>query len=614
MEAPSALPRPTPTQHDGLRIGVDFDAVRRRLEECGIDAAARAALSRFATLAAAGLLGAVLREDCRALTHAGASGSREAAEQFGRLFAAFPEWDFTPPWLNTLTSRWLDLLAGDGRTDWLDALAVRALRRSIALLSHPARGADPVQIQTIEAVSRLLFFLTSVLADATAAYADAQHLRTREIDAHSGLPNLHSALATLGSAMGETKDQFLAVVVLRIEVGPPLLRMPSALSRQLLQLIIGRVGSILRPRDRLFAGAEWELVAVLPALSSPAHASLAAVRLLQMFEEPFPVLGHEYRLIPCAGAAVFPEAGHQPEALLQAARLALHEAQRKGTGYEVYGTEMERSAARHAAIEHGFLEALREGQLELYLQPQVDARSGRCHHAEALLRWPQTGAGNVAPQCIVEIVEDAGLRPEFSRWLLTRAARTLAELAQAGIPIHLSVNLTAKDLSDHELPDVVGQALALWRVPAEQLTLELTESAMIADEQRSLGILRRLSELGCRLALDDFGTGYSSMAYLRQLPLDELKIDQVFIRRMEESAQDREIVRSMVQLAHSLRLEVVAEGVETEAARHLLDSYGCQRLQGYYFSKPLPLPQFLRWWQEHRGPGGRPQPAGFERS
>src|SRR5574337_1111628 len=252
----------------------------------------------------------------------------------------------------------------------------------------------------------------------------------------------------------------------------------------------------------LFAGTEWELVAILPALASAAHVSLATTRLLQMFDEPFPVLGHEYRLLPAVGAAVFPEAGRQPEALLQAARLALHEAQRSTPRQEVYRTEMEQSAARHAAIEHGFLEALREGQLELYLQPQVDARSGRCLHAEALLRWPRTGAGNVAPSCIVDIAEDAGVGPEFSRWLITRAARTLAEFADARIPLHLSINLTANDLRDHELPDVIEHALALWKVPAERLTLELTESAMIADEQCSLGIMRRLRGLGCHLALD----------------------------------------------------------------------------------------------------------------
>jgi EAL domain-containing protein (putative c-di-GMP-specific phosphodiesterase class I)/GGDEF domain-containing protein len=603
MERRSDAPRPSPAEHDTLRLGLDFDAVRSRLGDCGIDAAARSALAGFAAIATAGGLAAAVQMDSRVLSHGlnpEDHARNEAADRFGLLFAGFPEWDFTPAWLNSLTTQWLKLIASGARSDWLDALAARVIGHCIALLSDPTRGASMAQLGTIEAVARLLFFLTSVLADASASYAETQHLRALEFDADSGLPNLNRALTRLGTAVAETEDDgFLSVMVVRIQASPALLRMPSTLARQLMSQVIERVGRVLRPRDLLFSGAEWELVVILPGLSSAAHVSLAATRVLHIFDEPFPVFGHEYRLVPAAGAASFPDAGRQPEALLQAARLALHEAQRGSGRYELYRADMERSAARYAAIEHGFLEALRNDQLDLHLQPQVDAATGRCSHAEALLRWPQAGGGNVAPQLIVEIAEEAGVGPQFSRWLVTRAARTLAELTQADIPLHLSINLTANDLHDEELPDVIEQALRLWKVAPDRLTLELTESAMIADEQRSLEILNRLRSLGCCLALDDFGTGYSSMAYLRQLPLNELKIDQVFIRRMEESSQDREIVRSMVQLAHSLRLEVVAEGVETEAAWHLLDSYGCQRLQGYYFSRPMALAQFVRWWHEH---------------
>jgi EAL domain-containing protein (putative c-di-GMP-specific phosphodiesterase class I) len=227
-------------------------------------------------------------------------------------------------------------------------------------------------------------------------------------------------------------------------------------------------------------------------------------------------------------------------------------------------------------------------------------------HAEALLRWQHAAGETVAPQFIVEIAEEAGVSPQFSRWLVTRAARTLAEFALEGIPLRLSINLTANDLRDEELPDMIEQALTIWNVPADRLTLELTESAMISDEQHSLGILYRLRDLGCRLAVDDFGTGYSSMAYLRQLSLNELKIDQLFVRRMDESPQDREIVRSMIQLAQGLRLEVVAEGVETKGTWTLLSEYGCQRVQGYYFSKPIAVTEFVRWWHERRGELVRP--------
>ncbi|MEY3201262.1 MAG: hypothetical protein RIR70_812, partial [Pseudomonadota bacterium] len=179
----------------------------------------------------------------------------------------------------------------------------------------------------------------------------------------------------------------------------------------------------------------------------------------------------------------------------------------------------------------------------------------------------------------------------------TRAVRTLAELSRRGLGTGVSINLTAHDLADPDLQATIRDSLALWRVSPSRLTIELTESAIIPDESHSEAALQALRALGCRIAVDDFGTGYSSMAYLRQLPLNELKIDQLFVRRMGASSQDREIVRSMLQLAHGLSLEVVAEGVEDEATAALLREMGCQRMQGFLFGQAMPLGRFIEWMQ-----------------
>lgn len=597
-----------PSEPHDLHLVIDFEAVAVRLGDFGIDARARSALKAFAELARAGGLRDAVRRDLMATEPCVGMSDSSTCEvtlmKFVDQFADYSEWNFTPEWLNALTSRWLDLLAAGVPPDWLLLAAGRVSERSLNMLSGAGRGATTAEIEIFGAVNKLVFFVCGVLSEAAAGYFESLQLRAEEYDERSGLPNARQALSLLTESVAAAKEgEHLAVVVLRIEVGPVLLRMPSALSQRLLRQMVARVHRALRPRDSLFLGGEWELLAVLPALSSPAHVSLAVTRLLHLFDAAFPVLGREYRLTPVAGAALYPDAAHEPELLLQAARLALHEAQRGGERYELFRPEMDHSAARYAAIEQGFLHALRDDRLELYLQPQVDAVTGYCSHAEALLRWQHAAGETVAPQFIVDIAEEAGVSPQFSRWLVTRAARTLAEFALEGIPLDLSINLTANDLRDEELPDMIEQALTIWNVPASRLTLELTESAMISDEQHSLGILHRLRDLGCRIAVDDFGTGYSSMAYLRQLPLNELKIDQLFVRRMEESPQDREIVRSMVQLAHGLRLEVVAEGVETEETWQLLSGYGCQRVQGFYFSRPVAVPDFVRWWRERHGDG-----------
>lgn len=592
-------------RRESLQIVIDFEAVQVRLAEFEIDAHCRSALGAFAERADALGLAAALRAGWSGLDPSAQTDDAEACSLavacFTELLARFPNWDFTPGWLNTLAAAWLEVLAAGVPADWLLGIASRMLDRSVALACDDKRISQAVRVDMVRAVGKLSLFLCAVLGEVANGYQQSLHVHEKEHDERSGLPNQRQAIAVLNDAIaGGKPGEHIAVLVLRIEVGPVLLRMPAALSRRLLRQMIGRVHRALRPRDSLFLGAEWELIVVLPALSSAAHVTLAVTRLLHLFDAAFPVLGREYRLTPVAGAALFPEAGREAEALLQGARLALHEAHRNGERSEIFRSEMDHSAARYAAIEQGFLQALRDDRLDLFLQPQIDTSTGTCIHAEALLRWQHAAGESIAPQFIVEIAEEAGVSPQFSRWLVTRAARTLAEFALEGIPLNLSINLTANDLRDEELPEMIEQALTIWNVPADQLTLELTESAMVSDEQHSLGILHRLRDLGCRLSVDDFGTGYSSMAYLRQLPLNELKIDQLFIRRMDESPQDREIVRSMIQLAQGLRLEVVAEGVETRATWQLLAGYGCQRVQGYYFSKPIAAPEFIRWWQERK--------------
>ena len=242
--------------------------------------------------------------------------------------------------------------------------------------------------------------------------------------------------------------------------------------------------------------------------------------------------------------------------------------------------------------------ALRENDLMLYYQPQLSLQTGMVQGAEALLRWRNVRGEFVPPNIIVDVAERSGLMTELTRWILNTALRHSAEMRVQGIDITLSVNLAAQDLVSPEFVEITDQTLRTWGVPPEKLVLEITEGSMISEVDKVHAVLTRLKEIGVEISVDDFGTGYSSLAYLKRLPLDELKIDQVFVKQMLKDRQDERIVRTIIDLAHNLQLRVVAEGVEDEATLLVLKKLHCDVAQGYCLSKPKPLEEFCAWWLE----------------
>ena len=236
--------------------------------------------------------------------------------------------------------------------------------------------------------------------------------------------------------------------------------------------------------------------------------------------------------------------------------------------------------------------------LQLYLQPQIEARSGRCLGAEALLRWCRANGEWVAPPVLLAAIERLGLRHRFNRWLFLAAAQSCHKLALAGIAIRVSINLSAHDLLDPEMPDLLMQALGTWNVTPAAIRLEITETSMVQDTESVIEVLLRLRELDVSLSIDDFGTGYSGMSNLKIVPVQEIKVDQSFILNLAESKHDQEITESIIRLAHRLGLQVVAEGVETPETAQLLAKMGCEWLQGFLFSPAMPLEQFVFWCRE----------------
>ncbi|MBV5344689.1 MAG: EAL domain-containing protein, partial [Rhodoferax sp.] len=226
--------------------------------------------------------------------------------------------------------------------------------------------------------------------------------------------------------------------------------------------------------------------------------------------------------------------------------------------------------------------------------------SQTCVSAEALLRWQRDSGEWVTPPSILMSIERQGLRHRFNRWLFQRASEICNSLDRAGIPITMAINLSANDLQDPEIPELLAQALSTWEIKPGAVQIEITETVMVEETKGVMDVLQRIRNLGIDLSIDDFGTGFSGMSYLKNLPVQEVKIDQSFIGQIANSAKDREIADSIIQLAHRLGMEVVAEGVETPEAARIVSELGCDRLQGWLYSKALALPDFMAWYQARR--------------
>jgi predicted signal transduction protein with EAL and GGDEF domain len=308
------------------------------------------------------------------------------------------------------------------------------------------------------------------------------------------------------------------------------------------------------------------------------------------------------------GIAFAPRDANDMRTLLQRADGAMYVAKDRRSGTEVYDEKKDRSGSRRLTLASELRTALASNELQLHYQPQVDLRTGRVQGLEALARWPHPCFGSVPPDEFIPIAEHSGLIHDLTRWALHIALADLTTWRRRWPWMSVSVNLSARNLLDASLADEVEAALLQSGLPAEALTLELTESSVMADPHRSFIVLEQLHTLGIRLAIDDFGTGYSSLAYLKRLPVAELKIDKSFVLHMATDTDDTMIVRSTIDLAHNLGLETVAEGVEDEETQQLLHQLGCDAIQGYHLTRPLSANDMSNWLRQHVE-GDEPAPS-----
>jgi diguanylate cyclase (GGDEF)-like protein len=318
-------------------------------------------------------------------------------------------------------------------------------------------------------------------------------------------------------------------------------------------------------------------------------------RIERAFDAPLTLEDHTVDMGAGIGLACWPQHASDADVLLSRAEVAMYSAKRRTSGPLVYDPSIDLSSAQTLSLLSELRQALGEGQLRLYLQPKLALDSGKVVGAETLVRWQHPQRGLVPPMEFIPFAEQTGFIRTITMWVFEEAARHWRRLTAEGMKLSLSVNLSTRDLLDPELPQKFEALLAKHRVPAEAFCLEITESAIMDDPQRAQGTLERLSALGFRLSIDDFGTGYSSLAYLKRLPVDELKIDKSFVLSMEADADDAKIVRSTIDLAHNLGLSVVAEGVENATVWNMLRELRCDQAQGFHMGRPMAAGDFSQW-------------------
>ena len=440
--------------------------------------------------------------------------------------------------------------------------------------------------------------------DVTGQRRGAEQLRRQAWhDSLTDLPNRALLHARIAAALGDAPDapdipRPLALLLLDLD---HFKEINDAFGHHygdaLLRGAADRLRGLVRAGDTVARLGGDEFAVLLPDADA-AGARRVADAIRTALDAPLPVEDHLLRVGTSVGIALAPAHGADGTTLLRRADMAMYAAKRGRLGVALYEPAQDQHTPERVALVGELRDAIEHGALTLHYQPQVDLTSGRICGVEALARWPHPERGLIPPDAFIPLAEQTGLIAPLTDWVLAEAIRQGREWQRAGLLLRVSVNLSMWNLHDPALPERVAALLREHELSPAWLRLELTESALMADTDRAMDVLARLSALGVGLAVDDFGSGYSSLAYLKTLPVDELKIDKGFVREMATDATDAAIVASTVALGHALGLRVVAEGIEDRATWDLLAGMGCDVAQGYHIARPLPPDALARWLRE----------------
>ena len=431
--------------------------------------------------------------------------------------------------------------------------------------------------------------------------------RARELadfDPLTGLPNRRLLSDRFGVLLNvvERDESELALIFLDLDhfkrVNDSL---GHSIGDELLRAVADRLNSVVRDVDTLARLGGDEFIIALPGIHAQAAAEVAR-RLLEVCASPFSVAGHDLIVTPSLGISLYPDDGRDFESLLRNADAAMYKAKDAGRNtYRFYSREMNVATLKHLLMESGLRRGLGAREFVLHYQPLVHVETGGIIGVEALVRWQNPELGLVSPDQFIHVAEDMGLINPIGEWVLREACRQLRVWQDAGLPtLMVAVNVSPVQFRQPGFVETVADALAASGLNPHFLELELTERTVMEDAEQTLKTLSALNEMGVELAVDDFGTGYSSLAYLKRFPVGKLKIDRSFIRNLEVDMDDRAITSTILSMGRGLRLEVLAEGVETQAQYQILRGMGCELVQGYHFSQPLPPEQFVEFLEKYR--------------
>jgi diguanylate cyclase (GGDEF)-like protein len=371
------------------------------------------------------------------------------------------------------------------------------------------------------------------------------------------------------------------------------------LGDHLLEEITQKLLETGREQDYIARVGNSEFIVVLPEIYTEGHTVLAALKFLNGFDEPLDIGVRKIRVTCNVGIAIYPDHAANVGELIQKAERALLSARNGAQPYAIYPAKTNQNEADFLDIEAELQGAIERDEFELFFQPQVYIETGQVFGVEALIRWKHGDSGYIRPDIFIPVAEQTGQIYDITWWTVNAALRLMQEWPTTEIPIKVAVNISTKMFKEHDFVDSVKNSLSIWGSDHERLTLEITESALMDDVSSSFVLLNELSALGLNISIDDFGTGHSSMAYFKNIPADELKIDQSFVFHMLENPMDQHIVETVIHLAHGFDLKVVAEGIEDKDTLDRLGELGCDIAQGYHLAKPMPQEKFIQWMDDY---------------
>lgn len=444
-------------------------------------------------------------------------------------------------------------------------------------------------------------------AQTTALRKEAAHGVTH--DALTGLPNRTLVMDRINQAIAAAHNnkQTLSVILLDLDRFSEL---NSALSRhqgdQALNQVASRLKGLARDTDTVGRVGADEFVILVARESSELDTHRIATSVMTAMKTPFVLDGVKVGIQASMGITLYPTHGADGDTLLQRAEIAMFAAKRDKSGFAVYNTKHEKNSPRKITLAGELRESLESGVLYLHYQPKVILKTMELQGVEALARWPHPIHTHISPDEFIPLAERTGLIRPLTSWVVSQSLEQLSIWGKEGFFPSVSINISAQDLNNEDLFDHLTGLLASHSIDPKRIVLEITETSIMLNEEHAASMLKRLADIGLRLSIDDFGTGYSSLAHLSELPIYEIKIDRSFVEDMNKNPKHAKIVRAIIDLGHNLELNVTAEGVWTSEIKDMLESLGCDAIQGFYLSTPIAPEEVPIWLDKNQA--GKPYP------